>query len=408
MKADRKLTVALAMSSFFPAVGGAQVTANNLGRYLTNQGHTVVAFVSPRYWRALRHQKSNFPYKILPMFPFQQSALPRFGKGYLKLQDIYLGYMQRKYKFDVWQSFGTYPAGVSISHFAYPRGIPHVVRAVGYDIQRDSSLGYGYRLNQKIDDLISQWTPKASRTIALTESVIPDLLDAGVPRDRIRVVSCGVNYERFTTVPLDRANVRAKYGIPLDVFTYITVGRNHPKKGFPVLVKALAELKVILPRDPFHCVFVGRGMDQLKPLAQELGVAESVTFVDEVGASDEDKAYEMPSSPLIHLYRSADASAYPSLLEAHGTINIEAMAAGIPVVSTNAPGVKETIEDGFNGLVATAGDPKSLAEKMAEIQMNPKRREQLIQNGVDTILKKYNWSIVVKVFESIYMDLTAK
>ena len=84
------------------------------------------------------------------------------------------------------------------------------------------------------------------------------------------------------------------------------------------------------------------------------------------------------------------------------------MAAGIPVVSTNAPGVKETIEDGFNGLVATAGDPKSLAEKMAEIQMNPKRREQLIQNGVDTILKKYNWSIVVKVFESIYMDLTAK
>ena len=112
MKSTRKLNIALAMSSFFPAVGGAQVTANNLGRYLTEQGHTVVVFVSAKYWRALRHQQSGFPFKILPMFPFQQSALPRFGDGYLKLQDIYLGYMQRKYNFDkTWIPVGSGKGG---------------------------------------------------------------------------------------------------------------------------------------------------------------------------------------------------------------------------------------------------------------------------------------------------------
>ena len=47
MQSTRKLNIALAMSSLFPAVGGAQVTANNLGRYLTGQGHRVVVFVSP-------------------------------------------------------------------------------------------------------------------------------------------------------------------------------------------------------------------------------------------------------------------------------------------------------------------------------------------------------------------------
>ena len=408
MKPIRKLNIALAMSSFFPAVGGAQVTANNLGRHLIKQGHTVVLFVSPKFWRSLRKQSSEFPFKILPMLPVQQSALPRFGSIYLKFQDVYLGYMQNKYKFDVWQSFGTYPTGVSISHFTHPRGIPHVVRTIGYDIQKDETIGYGYRLKPKLDHLISKWTPRASKSIASTESVIPDLLDAGVLRSQITVVPCGVNYKRFTSDPIDRMSVRKAHGIPHDVFTYITVGRNHPKKGFPILIKALSELKLILPDNPFHCIFVGQDMDQLRPLAEKLGVAKSVTFLDEVGVASEDQAYEMPSSPLIRLYRSADACVYPSLLEGHATINIEAMAAGIPVVSTDAPGVKETIEDGFNGLIATAGDAKSLAKKMADIQMHPQRRTLLIKNGLETIRNKYDWPIVVRMFESLYMDLTAE
>ena len=408
MKSTRKLNIALAMSSFFPAVGGAQVTANNLGRYLIEQGHTVVIFVSPKFWRSLRKQNSEFPFKILPMLPAQQSALPRFGSIYLKIQDIYLSYMQNKYRFDVWQSFGTYPTGVSISHFTHPRGIPHVVRTIGYDIQKDETIGYGYRLHPKLDHLICKWTPRASKSIASTKSVIPDLLDAGVLRNQIKVVPCGVNYKRFTSSPINRMNVRRAHGIPNNVFTYITVGRNHPKKGFPILVKALAELKLILPSNPFHCVFVGRDMDHLRPLAEKLGVAKCVTFLDEVGVSSEDQAYEMPSSPLIRLYRSADACVYPSLLEGHATINIEAMAAGIPVVSTDAPGVKETIEDGFNGLIATAGDAKNLAEKMADIQMHLHTRELLIKNGLETIRNKYDWPIVVRMFESLYMDLTAK
>jgi len=408
MKSTRKLNIALAMSSFFPAVGGAQVTANNLGRHLIEQGHTVVIFVSPKFWRSLRKQTSEFPFKILPMLPVQQSALPRLGSIYLKFQDAYLGYMQNKYKFDVWQSFGTYPTGVSISHFTHPRGIPHVVRTIGYDIQKDESIGYGYRLNPKLDDLICKWTPRASKSIASTESVIPDLLDAGVLPNQITVVPCGVNYKRFTSEPIDRMGVRRAHEIPDNVFTYITVGRNHPKKGFPVLIKALAELKLILPDNPFHCMFVGRDMDHLSPLAEKLGISKSVTFLDEVGVSPEDQAYEMPSSPLIRLYRSADACVYPSLLEGHATINIEAMAAGIPVVSTDAPGVKETIQDGFNGLIATAGDPKSLAKKMADIQMHSHRRKLLIKNGLETIRNKYDWPIVVRMFESLYMDLTAE
>lgn len=394
------------MSSFFPAVGGAQVTANNLGRYLTEQGHEATVFVSPKYWRALGKQRANFPYRILPSFPAQQSALPRFGSFFLNAQDLYLSYVQRKYKFDVWQSFGAYPTGVSIGHFTHKRGIPHVVRTVGYDIQKNAEIGYGYRLDPKLDRLIRKWTPRVSKAIALTESVVPDLVEVGVPDENIVIVPCGVSYPRFTSDSVDRDQVRNIYGIPRDIFTFITVGRNHPKKGFPILVKALAEMKSNPGFDKFHCVFVGKDMDQLVPQAEELGVADSITIVDELGSSTEDAAYEVPSTPLIHLYRSVDACVFPSLIEAHSHINIEAMAAGLPVISTDGIGVRDTVVDGVDGLLATAGDPLSLAEKMAEIQTNGDRREQLVAHGFESVKNKYDWSVVGEMFESMYLELT--
>lgn len=393
------------MSSFFPEVGGAQVTANNLGRYLVSRGHTVTALVSPKYWRALGDQKVNFPFKILPMLPASQSALPRLGEAYLKVQDLYLGYLQRKYKFDVWQSFGTYPTGVSVGHFTHPRNIPHVVRTVGYDIQIDEEIGYGYRLNPKLDSLITKWTPKVSMAIALTESVVPDLIDIGVRPDNIVVVPCGVNYDQFNLEGFDENKAKESLGIPKDVFTYITVGRNHPKKGFSVLVHAIAELKKIIPGIPFHCIFVGNEMDKLRPLAESLGVTNNTTFLKRVGSSVEDSTYQVPSSSMIQLYRSMDACVFPSLIEAHSHINIEAMAAGLPVISTNGVGVKDTVVDGVDGVLAEVGNPVSLAEKMAEIQTDPERRVKLIAHGRESAKNKYDWSVVGPMFEELYLSL---
>jgi glycosyltransferase involved in cell wall biosynthesis len=136
-------------------------------------------------------------------------------------------------------------------------------------------------------------------------------------------------------------------------------------------------------------------------------VEDYVTFIDEVGSSPEDAAYEVPSSPLIRLYRSMDACVFPSLIEAHSHINIEAMAAGLPVISTDGVGVRDTVNDGIDGLLAKAGDPISLAEKMAEIQTNRERREQLVAHGFESAQNKYDWSVVGKMFESLYLELAS-
>ena len=397
--------MAIATSSFFPNVGGAEVTAHNLAKHLIENGHQVVMFVAWNNWRKIGPQKSGFDYKILPLFPGQQRLMPRLGRAYQFVQDRYFFFFQRKYKFDVWQSFGAYPSGVSVGRFTLPRNIPHVMRTVGYDIQKDPDIGYGYRFDPRIESLIQSWAPRSSKAIALSDSVIPDLHDVGVQDDRIQVIPCGVDQPRFESVTVDTAVIRSKYGIPLDKFTYITVGRNHPKKGFPVLLDAMAEMKRAGTLADTHVALVGRGMSELKNKATELGIDDHLTLIEELGLDPNDREYEIPSTPLVELYRSVDACVFPSLIETFAMINIEAMAAGIPVVSTDAPGCIETIVDGVDGLIAKAGDPIDLARKMEQLQSSADLRSTLSANGSDTVRNSFSWDVVGRQFESLYLSL---
>ncbi|MEC9294079.1 MAG: glycosyltransferase family 4 protein [Chloroflexota bacterium] len=281
-----------------------------------------------------------------------------------------------------------------------------MLRTVGYDIQKDPELKYGYRFDPKIESLIQKWSPKVSKAIALSESVKLDLNDVGVPDEQIEVIPCGVDQPRFQSTETDRAATRNKYGIPTNKFTYITVGRNHPKKGFTVLLNAMAEMNKARTLDKVHIVFVGRNMSELEPLTAKLKIAEHVTLVEEVGFDSDDHEFKIPSTSLIELYKSADACVFPSLMETFAMINIEAMAAGIPVVSTDAPGCVETIVDGVNGLITKAGDPLDLARKLEDLHRDKNLQTKLIANGQNTVRNSFSWDVVIKQFETLYFSLT--
>ena len=362
-------------------------------------------FVGWTSWRRLGKGKKNLGYPVLPILPGAQRLLPFAGNVYPFIQNMYFAWMQRKYKFDVWQSFGTYPSGVSVGQFTKSRKIPHIVRTVGYDIQKDPEIGYGYRFNPKIEKLIQQWSPQVTKAVALSESVIPDLNDVGVHHDQIEVIPCGVDQSYFDSISIDRDQIRNQYGIPLDKFAYITVGRNHLKKGFPILIQALAEMKRAGTIGNAHAVFVGLGMVKLKSQAIQLGVHENVTLIEELGHDPVDPEYRVPSAPLIKLYKSVDACAFPSLIETFAMINIEAMAAGIPVISTDAPGCIETIADGVDGLIVKANDPIDLARKMELLQSSEDLRSNLSENGTRSVTKSFSWDVVGKQFENLYFSV---
>ena len=154
-----------------------------------------------------------------------------------------------------------------------------------------------------------------------------------------------------------------------------------------------------------HVVFIGRNMSELKPLAMELAINEHVTLIEELGFDSDDHEFKIPSKSLIELYKTADACVFPSLMETFAMINVEAMAAGIPVVSTDAPGCVETIVDGVDGLIAKAGDPIDLARKMEKLHGDKNLQKTLIANGTNTVRNFFDWDVVIKQFENLYFSL---
>ena len=313
----------------------------------------------------------------------------------------YLYFLTKKYKFNVWQSFGTYPMGISICKFLENKNTTHIIRTVGYDIQKNKDVNYGYRFDQIKEKLIIKWAKKCTKAIALSESVINDLLDIDVKKNQIEIIPCGVDLSRFNSINPNVKQIREKYGLPKNKFLYICVGRNHEKKGFNYLVDAfniLSQKKIL---DNKHLVIIGDKVNKLKKQINELNLSSHITLIEELGIDDNDDYY-VPSKSLIELYKSSDACVFPSLIETFAMINIEAMASSIPVISTNAPGCKESIIDNYDGLLSEPGNAKDLAEKIDQIYSSIDLRKKLIANGKNTISSKYDWKIIGKKFENLY------
>ena len=404
---NKKLNIAIAISSFFPSIGGAQVTAHNLATYLEENNHQVIMIISWKNWRKIKNKK--FPYKIIPMLPGHQSLFSKkyIGKIYNFIMNKNLYFLQKKYKFDVWQSFGTYPMGISLSKFLHKRNITHIMRTVGYDIQKNEDVQYGYRFDSKKEKLITQWAPKCTKAIALSESVIEDLLDIGVKRDQIEIIPCGVDLSRFNSFNPDTNIIREKYNLPKNKFLYICVGRNHPKKGFSYLVDAFNKLKINNLLDDKHLLIIGDKVKKLRKKINKLKLSNHITLIEELGIDDNDD-FNVPSRSLIELYKSSDACVFPSLIETFAMINIEAMASHIPVISTDAPGCRESIVENFDGLLSKPADAEDLSKKLVQIFSSSKLRTKLIDNGIISVLNKYDWKVIGKHFEDLYQREISK
>ncbi len=146
------------------------------------------------------------------------------------------------------------------------------------------------------------------------------------------------------------------------------------RKGQEVLLRALGRLR---ERGlPVQALFVGSPfpgneshLARLKELAATLGLSAQVAFLDE-------------REDIWPLYARMDVFVLPSVLpEGLGNVVIEAMAMGLPVVASRCGGVVDLIEDGRSGLLFTPGSDAELAERLAELAGNPRRRRELGEAG---------------------------
>lgn len=217
----------------------------------------------------------------------------------------------------------------------------------------------------------------------------------GVPAQRIAVVPCGVDTEQFR--PMQRRRVRRVLGLAVDEPLVLFVGRIEPLKGIDVLLRASAQMD-----GRFRLLVVGgdakdaERKGELTALAQGLGVASKVTFLDAV-SHDELPLY----------YNAADVCVVPSYYESFGLVAVEAMACGVPVVASRVGGLKETVQDGQTGYLVPWRCPEPFAERLELLLSNEPLRRSLGREA-RAAAERFRWSDVAARVEDVYHELVSQ
>jgi colanic acid/amylovoran biosynthesis glycosyltransferase len=170
---------------------------------------------------------------------------------------------------------------------------------------------------------------------------------------------------------------------PADPVRLLAVARAMPKKGLDTLLEALARLPSGLAWRLDH---VGGGplLDALRARAEQLGLARHITWHG-----------GQPQPRVIELMRAADLFALPARIAADGdrdglpNVLLEAMATGLPVVSTPVSAIPEAVEAGRTGLLVPPDDPAALAAAIERLARDPRLRQHLGTAGREAVLARF-------------------
>lgn len=393
------MKIAIISSTFFPRLGGAEMVMHNLGMALTHAGHDVHMIVpgSP----SLRH--FHPPYTLTPL------TIPRGSVRFGVLEYVIMAnliHLQKKHQFDVWQVFITYPAGYAAVLAKKFMNVPVVISAQGKDIQKLPEIGYGLRLNKRVERKIQHVVHKADALVTISDAMTKAYLDTGAPADAITYIPNGIWYDRFHQAILHREQIKKKVRTELQILTHepvlLCTARNHPKKNYPTLLSALSLLhqKGMRP----HLVIAGADTEQLKSRVRELGLQDHVhllgSYPRQFGRFD-----ELPPQELVELYVAADMFVFPTFIEGLPVALLEAMAAGLPIVTTNVEGITHVATKDHDAvLLDNPTDVRALADAIQGVLADEQFKQHLVQNALTTA-KKYDWAHLVKEFEKLYTDV---
>ncbi|MBN1872335.1 MAG: glycosyltransferase family 4 protein [Candidatus Omnitrophica bacterium] len=398
MKTDNsRLKIAYLISNYLPSVGGAQVFVHRLATSVAGKGHGAIVITPGKKWK----YDTKYDYDVLRINPIIYKLIfYNFALG-KKILGAVLRDIQRRYSFDIWQVTIGYPLGAASADYFNAENIPSILRCAGEDIQMSADIKYGYRLDRKVDNAVKENYKKFDAIITANNSFTKELKDLGISGDKINIIPNGVDYGAFR-VEVEREKTRRELGIDDKTKLIISVGRNHPKKGFlyiPQIARRLSDKGLL-----FRWLLIGKGCESIKSQAIKHGVQNLIITKDlkvEIAASGEPV---IPSPKLIRYYKASDIFVYPTMIELFAKVIIEAMAAGLPIVTTDAPGVDDMVIEGQDGLKNRVGDIDGMTRSISSIFSDVNLARRLSENALKRA-ESYDWGLIADRYMLLYRDL---
>lgn len=356
--------------------GGAEQQAQHQAEELTRRGHAVDVVCGRRSTSSSGHEGSVMVYRL----PFPARAPYIVGMlVYLAVLAGFLSLRLRRYDL-VHVHLANLQADVAVA-MARILGRPSYVK-----VAQGGPHGEIGRL-RKVARLTRFFGLRHADAVqALSAEITRDLASIGVPPQRIHRIPNGLPDER-PRIHATAAEARRALGIEANAVIALYVGRMEEEKGVHELLQAWrrrtpADARLLLVGTPGRKDPVP--LDSLPPA------------VEYRGWTDRPAEY----------MEAADIFVLPSHAEGMSNALLEAMAAGLAVISTPVGASPEVVRDGESGILVDVGDVEGLAHAINDLAVDPELRGRLGERARETVCERYTIAAVVDAIEPVYRSIT--
>ncbi|TAF07675.1 MAG: glycosyltransferase family 1 protein [Nostocales cyanobacterium] len=230
------------------------------------------------------------------------------------------------------------------------------------------------------------WEKQAFRqakvVIAVSTKVADELVNIGVPRDKIRVIVNGVDLQEFSP----GATSRQKLGLPENVTLALFAGDiRTTRKNLDTVLQALVKVPNL------HLAVVGTTEGSPFPeLANSLGISERVHFL----------GYRRD---IAEIMRAVDFFVFPSRYEACSLVLLEALASGLPVITATATGGAELVTPEAGIILPDTDNIDALAAALLSLQDNSLRQQ--MGKAARTVAEQHSWTMMAQTYLNLFAEL---
>lgn len=255
---------------------------------------------------------------------------------------------------------------------------------------RGAHINYSPILDTKLADAYRKLFPGVDGFHAVSEEIGREAMKYGADKKKIRVIHSSIKDEL-----LNMNSDLYKEGSKLEI---ISIGRFHWKKGYHY---ALDTMRILDERN----------VDFIYTIIAQGKIPEEITFlINEYKLSEKVKIIQgMKHNELITKLQNSHLLILPSVEEGIANVVLEAMAIGVPVLTTDCGGMAEVIEDKVNGYIVAVRNPELLAERiMSFINTENEFKKSLTKRAKDVIAREFGRDKQIREFSDFYQSILSK
>lgn len=379
---------------YFPAVSGMSVYARNMTKALTDRGHEIVMISQYRedekgvgiygggpppseHWMKV-HGLRSFGEELA-----NEESPADFEKDLRELIATAEKHHAEK-PFDIVHAQYCYPTGLAALELSRRWNVPNVVSIQGGD---GHWVGLCCSTHKKAMGAVLH---HATALIIGCASFAKEVSENhGIPQGNFTIIPGATNTQQFKPT-----NALGNIEKPVRLLYH---GRVDQRKGVldfieagKILLDQNIDIKLIISG-------IGPDLEAAKNRSKSLKIDDKTEFLGMISYKNAPE-----------VYAKGDIFVSPTYAEGFSNTILEAMASGLPIVSTDSVGVRDCLTHNENALLTEPGVISELAEALKELISNGKLRQRLAKKAMDEVETKYSWPVVAEQLEAVYHKISKK